>query len=202
VVKKIPLPAIILLLGLVFSSCKKSNGVVADNPYGLPNATQTGENTFACRINDSNWIFQDVGRNAIVTSYCQNNNRDSLWIYVHGSSNSTFHAIRFSILGAVSAGSEFRLSDTTQTFARADAVFLNCKSSDTYGDSESMYSIDGNIKFTRFTGTYTVPDCCTHGNHDPNAIIAGTFNFTVIFPGCSDTIRVTDGRFDINYSQY
>jgi len=34
----------LLILGSVFFSCKKTNNVVADNPYGLPNASQAGAN--------------------------------------------------------------------------------------------------------------------------------------------------------------
>ncbi len=38
------------------SGCKNSPSPAVDNPYGLPNATQTGANVFACRINGQNWI--------------------------------------------------------------------------------------------------------------------------------------------------
>jgi hypothetical protein len=193
--------ALLLVLGSTFNACKKTNKTLADNAYGLPNATETGANIFACRVNDSNWIMPNAYLSEIGTSYSGSNNRDSLWFFARGASNFTFYSIRFSILGVIKTGSEFRLNDTTKTFADADAVFLNCKPSDTYGDHESLTAIDGNILFTKFSGTYNVPDCCSRGNYDPNAIISGKFNFTVVFPGC-DTIRVTDGRFDINYSQF
>jgi hypothetical protein len=193
--------SVLLVITSVFYSCKKTKPIIADNPYGLPNATQTGANMFACRVNDSNWIMPNAYLSEIGTSYSGSNNRDSLWMYARGATNFTFYSIRFSILGVIKSGSAFKLSDTTKTFANADAVFLNCKPSDTYGDHEWMTSIAGNIQFTKFSGTYSVPELISQGYYDPNAIISGTFNFIVVFPGC-DTLRVTDGRFDINYSQF
>jgi hypothetical protein len=47
-----------LLLFMIVSSsslCKKNQGPTPDNPYGLPNATQTGAMVFACRINGYSW---------------------------------------------------------------------------------------------------------------------------------------------------
>jgi hypothetical protein len=192
---------LLLALGSVFHSCIKTNKIIADNPYGLPNATQTGANIFACRVNDSNWIVPNVYLSEIGTSYSVGNTRDSLWLFARGASNFTFYWIRFSILGAIKSGSVFTLKDSTKSFVSAEAVFLNCKPSNTYGDHESLISKNGNIQFTKFSGTYSVPNCCSRGNHDPNAIISGKFNFIVVFPGC-DTIKVTEGRFDINYSQF
>jgi len=192
---------IFLLSALAISSCKKSNKIIADNPYGLPNATQAGANNFGCRVNDSNWMVSNDPLPDIGTSYSISNNRDSLWFFIGGASNFTFYSIRFHILGMIHSGSVFRLNDTAKSFVSAEAVFLNCLPSDTYGDHELLKSIDGEIQFTKFSGNYQVPDCCTHGSYDADAIISGNFWFTVVFPGC-DTIRVTDGRFDINYSQF
>ncbi len=38
------------------TSCKKDTTPEADNTYGLPNASQTGANILACRINGKNWV--------------------------------------------------------------------------------------------------------------------------------------------------
>jgi hypothetical protein len=38
------------------SQCQKSNKVPPDNPYGLPNATQEGDNIFACLVNGQTYI--------------------------------------------------------------------------------------------------------------------------------------------------
>ena len=198
---KLPLLALLLFLAIGFNSCKKTNKVTADNPYGLPNASQTGANVFACRVNDSNWIVGNTYQSELASSYNQTNSRDSFWLFATGSSDISLYQIRFNIRDLIKSGSTFDLSDTAKTFASAEVVYLNCKPSNTYGDHETLISIKGNIQFTKFSGTYQVPSCCTHGNYDPNSIIAGKFNFTLVFPGC-DTIQVTDGRFDINYSQY
>ena len=56
-----------LLFLFSFSQCRKNTGTPTDNPYGLPNATQTGANIFACRVSGqlfiSNSDFYHMGVN-------------------------------------------------------------------------------------------------------------------------------------------
>src|SRR5579862_1006971 len=46
----------LLTFFILFAGCQCGKSIVADNPYGLPNATQTGANTFACLINAKKFI--------------------------------------------------------------------------------------------------------------------------------------------------
>lgn len=48
---------LLLLLSIICisSSCRDDN---EDNPYGLPNATQSGEHTFGCLINGEPWVAE------------------------------------------------------------------------------------------------------------------------------------------------
>lgn len=51
-----PVFFVALLFLLTASECKKPKQIIPDNPYGLPNATQTGAGIFACRVNGQNFI--------------------------------------------------------------------------------------------------------------------------------------------------
>jgi hypothetical protein len=96
----------------------------------------------------------------------------------------------------------YSLKDTSIAWVRIDRWSPPCGPLlPGYGSWQSAYGVDGSITITKFSGTYTVPSGYTYGPHDPNAIVSGTFNFVVAIPGC-DSINVTDGRFDINYSSY
>src|SRR5215831_13717908 len=48
-----------LFLCIGFAQCTKHHEPPADNPYGLPNATQTGAGVFASRINGVNAIAKN-----------------------------------------------------------------------------------------------------------------------------------------------
>jgi len=192
---------IVAFFSSMSNSCKKTSTIAPDNPFGLPNATQSGANIFACRVNDSNWIVEDSIFKTLGTSFSRSNNRNTLWILASGAANRTFDLISFTIFDKIKTGSSYRLNDTTKALANTFRILANCGQTVGYGGSQSNNANDGNITITRYSGNYFVPSCCTYGSYDPNAIISGTFNFIIAIPNC-DTIKVTNGRFDINYSQY
>ena len=192
---------IVAFFSSILHSCKKTSTIVPDNQFGLPNATRSGANIFACRVNDNNWIVDDSSYQRITTSFSTSNNRDSFWVFAAGAADRTFDLILFKIFDKINTGSSYRLNDTTKALANTFRILATCGQTVGYGGSQSNNAIDGNITITRFSGNYFVPSCCQYGSYDPNAIISGTFNFIVAIPNC-DTIKVTDGRFDINYSQY
>jgi hypothetical protein len=152
----------------------------------------------ACRINDSNWIVTDFDFR-IGTSFHASNYRDSLYFFGYPKSNSLLRIIRFQIFDRIKTGSAYRFNDTTIARVTTDRVSIGCNASSTYGQEVWTDATDGSITFTKFSGTYTIPPNTNFGAYDPNAIMSGTFQFVIPFPNC-DTIRVTDGRFDINYS--
>lgn len=193
----------IILLALPFflvsSKCNKGAVAPADNPYGLPNATQTGANIFACRINDSNWIrspFEDI----VGTSFHKSNGRDTFGIGAEGQSG-LLTSMGITIFERIKEGASYRLNDTTKAIVNMLRLFADCGPTVGYGGVQWNRAYDGNLTITHFSGTYTVPSCCSFGSYDPNSIVSGTFNFIIAIPNC-DTLKVTDGRFDINYSQF
>lgn len=189
---------VLIFLLCAANGCKKAKEPPPDNPYGLPNATQTGANIFACRVNGKNWTVKS--RN-LSTSYRRSNNRDTFSFGGLGLPDSILSLISISIKEKIREGASFRLNDTTNAFAATFRINALCGPTSGYGGAQWNNSSDGHLAITRFTGIYSIPSCCTYGSYDTNAIVAGTFNFVVAIPGC-DSIKVTDGRFDINYSQY
>jgi len=171
----------------------------------LPEATQTGANIFACRINGNNYIVPDPDGINLGTSYLTSKTRDTLGIGASGvftdKSNAPIDEIWIQIDTQVVAGNTYRLNNTAKASAYLSYVSFPCGAGGGYGGGAGFFAYDGYVTITRYSGTYSIPSCCDQGNYDANAIIAGTFNFIVAFPHC-DTLRVTDGRFDINYSQY
>lgn len=182
------------------NSCKKEINVEYDNPYELPNATQTGNNTFACRINDSNWVTKR-SIYTLRTSFLTSNARDTFSVAASGAENNTLNTITFSIFDKIKTGSTYNLSDTNKVRVNTLRLFAPCGTTVGYGGSQWNKAISGEITITKFTGTYSVPSCCTYGTYEPNSIVSGTFNMIIPILGC-DTIKLTNGRFDINYSQY
>lgn len=167
---------------LTIQSCKKSSQPEPDNPWGLPNATQEGKNIFACRVNGENWISERGIRNmgGGVT--------DSTF-GIHGRTyENTFLKGIFAI-GIISndiiSGKTFKLDDSIKRYGRyTSAMESKCFISNGGYGSFTAYSFDGELTLSKVD---TV-----------NKILSGTFWFNILTDYC-DTMKVTDGRFDINY---
>ncbi len=194
---------LLLVITISYIGCQKNNSTPPDNPYGLPNATQTGENMFACRVNGKNYIVSDPNSYTIGISFHNNNTRDTLGVGASGSFTDTsitrIDEVWIQIDKQVKEGDTYRLNDTATAFALIHYQSAPCGPTSGYGGSQWLKTYDGDVTISKFSGTYRLIGGTASG-YDPNSIIAGTFNFMIAVPGC-DTIKVTDGRFDINYSQ-
>jgi len=191
---------LIIVSLLSCNSCKKEIFIEYDNPYQLPNATQSGSNIFACRTNDSNWIAK-LSIYTLKTSFLTSNSRDTFSVAASGAINNILNTISISIFDKVKTGSTYNLTDTNKVRVNTLRLFAPCGPTVGYGGSQWNSAVSGKITITKFTGTYFVPSCCTYGTYEPNSIISGTFNMIIPIQGC-DTIKIAHGRFDINYSQY
>ena len=125
------------------------------------------------------------------------NNRDTFYVAASGATNNSINIISISIFDRVKTGSTYDLSDTNKVRV---SIFQVLACGQTVGYA-GIRATSGKITITKFSGAYFVPSCCTYGSYEPNSIISGTFNMIVPIQNC-DTIRLTDGRFDINYSQW
>ncbi len=174
-----PVLFVAFLFLLTASECKKPKQLTPDNPYGLPNATQTGANIFACRLNGQNWISKSS-----IFNLGGGITKDTL--YAHGSnpiSSTYYEQFDIAITDFVTGRNFFMLNDTTRRFAKFSTnkpCFLNA----------SGYGI-GYGK--NYTGELSLTKVDT-----VNKILSGTFWFNIKTDYC-DTLKITDGRFDIRY---
>lgn len=164
----------LLLTIFTFNKCKKDKGVESkvDNPYGLPNATQIGANTFACRVNGVNWISKNdiYSLGAFVSS-------DTLSLG-GGGGGIPFEKLFFFIRSG-QQGVQYRLNDLLNS---SGGVFIG--NDVCLGRTLTKYTNDGSLTITKYDIS--------------NKIVSGTFNCLIPIPQC-DTLKITDGRFDIRF---
>lgn len=172
--KLLPLFAIATIL--MANQCKKNNTPEADNPYGLPNATQTGANIFACRINGQNWVsLTDISHlsGGIISDT----------IGVSGSINDIGRQDIFIIIkGNLQQNYQYSFNTLNNTAEFATTRLCNSSTVNYY----RYMSNDGQVRFAKIDKI--------------NKIISGTFQFNIIRQNCNDTLHFTDGRFDIKYN--
>ena len=168
---------LIVILGcLNFSSCNLFSG--GDEPKTelekLPPPTQTGKNTFGCLVNGKAMVAKSsVDLVAIYQG-------GGIQIGGHLVKNGLIQNILMIVLDPIEAGVEYDLTNLPDK-----KVDLNSKLNDLptcYYEFENTY--EGSIIFSKIDRT--------------NFIVSGTFEFSTVTVGC-DTVRITDGRFDIQY---
>jgi hypothetical protein len=165
---------ILTLFILSFSDCKKDT-VKYDNPYGLPNATQTGAGIFAWRLNGENM----VAKNDIYRQIGKYSSDSTTLGAVFG--NNYYLIFGIHVIGNAQLNSSYSINDNN------NLRFYYGSDSTCFGISSKSIQVDtafGSITFTRVDSV--------------NKIISGTFSFRVPIPNC-DTLNFTDGRFDMHY---
>ena len=152
-------------------ACSKSNNSAPDNTYGLPNATQIGANTFACRINGKNYIVSNWNiasgtlLNGDTLLGCKAPFGLQSFTYLTLSLKNKFLPELYS-LDNINYSIQY-LTDSTCKGILSNVINAN--------------STIGQIEVTRFDKV--------------NRIFSGKFNCKVPLKGC-DTLNITDGRFD------
>ena len=166
------------------------------DPNGLPPETQTGAGTFACLINGAVWQYK---------------NADNFF-----TTPKTRWEFDPSMYGGYLSIGGIRYSDGVNADAIlslvADSLLTNKEKT-----VNKYYGIDYGINYINYSSTnricrefYTTPVIDSSKNFyssgkftltklDQNArIIAGTFYCTIYQTGC-DTLKITEGRFDLKY---
>jgi hypothetical protein len=169
------LPIVSILLAL---QCKKhSSNPPPDNPYGLPDASHTGANIFACRINGQNWISQSgiykIGGGV---------NSDTVFCFGKIYGNDYFEDLILNINGGAAENSQYDLNETGKYFIRIST------------NKTCLGNLGSNVLNTKsVTGISHLTKI-----DKIKKIISGSFDCKIPIPGC-DTLTITDGRFDIQY---
>ena len=176
---------IIPLIFLLISSCKKHE----DNE--LPPATQTGANTFGCKINGVNWVAN--GNNDSFYPQALQGGIDAVDTSLGGTKNEFKRQLFFSaynlnrtsfdlVLGREPFVGTYLFNKTTRP-EPAESNYIN------YGAFSGM----GGWFMTDSTnqGSITI----TYYN-ESRCIVAGTFQFDAVNKNTGEVIHVTEGRFD------
>lgn len=171
-----------LILSITAIKCKKDKNT-------LPPETQVGNNKFGCLVNGQ--VFKPKGGGI-------RSNRDCYYqqIYI-GSNGFVFHV----------AGAD--LSNTTTVYD----VNINCDSvkiienqvyilkNTSKGNSVGAYfKLSNGVLNEYVTTNYCLGELVIKKFDEVNHIAAGTFWFNAV-NSSKDTIRVTNGRFDMKYTQ-
>jgi hypothetical protein len=145
----------------------------------LPPATQEGKHTFGCLVDGKSWVTRistDVSsfyQEGVLLITAFNNNKDvhqGMSIHIHDQNLSE---------------QQYHLSDNNRD------QFSNAAN---FGDSISKCAFETT---SEFTGTVVI----THLDEGYGKwIISGTFEFEAYSSECQQTVKVTDGRFDLTYA--
>ncbi len=182
IIRLIKIPKLFLIIvGLfIITSCDKDDD---QNPIDkLPPITQKGAQTFGCLINGQPFIPPVFGRNSPRAFYQFVRGAYTLGISAKKGGGEELQTL---IIGALDietleTGSyELKSEDSSNFFAK--------------------YLLGGGIVQTSVT-TNNNPGKLIISKHDKeNYIISGTFSFNIKDNNGND-IKVTDGRFDLNYT--
>jgi hypothetical protein len=181
---KFSFPFLLFTISILSFQCKKGN---PDSDKGLPPASQTGQDIFACRVNGEPWI-SERGRPNLGGGFA-NGSTDSLVIYSKRKKEDKLTIERFFLYlngSYIKNIATYQLNDSLKKYALYLTLGDNqcITSSGGYGNPGERKSIDGKLNFTKVD--------------TEDKIMAGTFEFTIVTDFC-DTLKITDGRFDIKY---
>lgn len=173
---------LLLLFAIIttLSCCKKDDD---NNTDVLPPATQTGEGTFACKVNGQNFIDTSGGYFNCFYQFTGG----EYYFGIQGSDeletlisvdigtynkeileNETYQLIE-NTNGNAWAGSSFNPNNTTQEFSTTNSQFT------------------GELTITKLDFT--------------NNIVSGTFWFDIENPYTGETVEIREGRFDTLFTQ-
>lgn len=170
------------------SSCKKTPvDPNVDQLSLLPAATQTGANTMGALVNGKAFIPYD---NSFYSNSYQCN-----YIYLNGGYYLTIagtininHNITGIILSttalSITEGADLKLENYNEN-GKAGALYYLINSQTT--DYNTTTIVNGNLHITKFDQT--------------KQIVSGTFSFKAVSKTAKDTVDITDGRFDMKYTQ-
>lgn len=173
----------ILLTAFVVCCCSKDDDRQKTELEKLPPPTQIGAQTFGCLIDGKAFVPPKFGTNS----------PHAFYQFVDG-------AYTLSIYGGTSGGPNLK------------GINIGCLDMPliqqaTYQLKESLtnnyfgkYSIGGGITYNG-TSTKELPGTLTITRFDPvNFIISGTFSFKAKEISTGETVEITDGRFDMQYT--
>jgi hypothetical protein len=159
----------------------------------LPPETQEGRNTFGCLINGKVWIPDFGGAGDIYNTPLTIAKYDpfrqgqfSIGAKNYSNYNNDHDKLSFLIWGTPISGQtyEFKSLDTLY-FNQVKIDFSRAKANPVCSDSKEVIFFKGKLYISKFDLT--------------KRIAAGTFEFMLKSKNCTDTLKVTQGRFDMTF---
>lgn len=174
---------LILILTLALNtSCNKEDDEPQNPVDQLPPATQTGKQTFGCLINGKVFLPDNFG----------SGRPNAFYQFVDGAYTLGIHASNKRGEELLSVG----LGALDIQLIKESQYMLNSEIS---GNFYGIYLLGGGLSLDTTT-TNNNPGTLTITNFDTEKfIISGTFEFTV-FDNEGNEIKITDGRFDMLYT--
>ncbi|WP_187263414.1 DUF6252 family protein [Pontibacter beigongshangensis] len=160
----------------------------------LPKPTQNGSNTIACKVNGKSWVA-DRGAGFNTKKFSLN------WSYYYPPHKRFFLSAN-SYTDGENSTIGLALEDVRERGTQHFSFDTGPAPDQRRYQNHAMYreSKPGSSRYittSRHTGSVTFTKVDT-----VNRIIAGVFEFTAEnLDGSGQTVRVTDGRFDINYGK-
>lgn len=183
------MPIAFCLLLLACSKKKKDEDVVPQDK--LPSVTQEGKNTFGCLVNGIVLLPKGfVGVPNLVRSYDASYNNGNFYVGIYnigGDNETTEQSLTLRIARNFRDAGNFPLvmpiQQASVSYSRINtATRKGCEYEP--GDVNNQSEQSGQLTITKLDKL--------------KGVIAGTFSVMLIKKGC-DTIRVTDGRFDVSF---
>lgn len=169
---------------LAFAYCKKQKIILPQPPVEqLPAATQEGKNTCGFLVNGKLWLPKGkLGNGQPNLDWWYDPAYRNGTFNIHGSrsenqGDSLFTSFGIGISNCTTTGI-YMLNRTAAGIAMYSNYYKNC----IYYTQDTLPGHNSYINITKFDLQ--------------NRIISGTFQFSMVKPGC-DTTRITEGRFDI-----
>jgi len=181
---------VIFSLVLLSAKCKKDNQGPVSELSKLPAATQIGANTFGCLVNGTAFTPKNLGFFQGPDLRCEYSD-----IYGEG------HYFMLSVANKDKNNtlSQIVVETNALAIAQGQTIVLNIKNN---GNADAFYDLimnDGTEN--RYVTNNTVSGQLIITRLDQlNGIVSGTFYFNAI-NSINDTVKVTNGRFDMAYIQ-
>ena len=182
--------AVLLFVSATTTQCTKTTV----DPNGLPPATQTGAGTFACLINGAVWQYKNADNfyTTPKTRWEFDPNYLGGYLYIGGARYSDGAFENDALLLAVDSLNFTKEKNINLSLLEFSIRYINytqsnkiCGTIDSYpADTTIKASSSGKLNITRLDQTLR--------------IISGTFYCSIKQAGC-DTLKITDGRFDLKY---